>query len=84
MSMFTDRLRNDRNPFDNYDLREQAADKIEKLEERIEALEASNAQLKDAVAFFSAFFDYLPEGAKLTLLDSEKFKRARAALEPDK
>jgi len=40
MSMFTERLRNDRNPFDNYDLREQAADKIEKLEAALREIAA--------------------------------------------
>jgi len=47
MSMFTDRLRNDRNPFDNWDIREQAADKIEKLEERVEALKAALRAIAD-------------------------------------
>ena len=35
--MFTDRLRTDRNPFDNYDLREQAAAHIEALEANLKA-----------------------------------------------
>jgi hypothetical protein len=49
MSMFTDRLRTDRNPFDNWDLREQAADLIEKQAARIEALEAALRMLIDNV-----------------------------------
>jgi hypothetical protein len=49
MSMFTERLRNDRNPFDNWDIREQAADKIEKLEERVEALKAALREIADLI-----------------------------------
>jgi hypothetical protein len=62
MSMFTDRLRTDRNPFDNWDLREQAADRIEALAglntefqfalrysaKRIEALEAALRKIADS------------------------------------
>ena len=51
MSMFTDRLRNDRNPFDNWDIREQAADKIEKLENAlVSQQESAGKLLTDTVA----------------------------------
>ena len=71
MSMFTDRLRNDRNPFDNYDLREQAADKIEKLEERVEALSAALREIAE---------DCYNDGGKAA---TEMTQVARAALAPE-
>jgi len=67
MSIFTDRLRTDRNPFDNWDIREQAADKIEKLEERIEALEALQIRphelkaMYDTVAYLRSLARIFPD-----------------------
>jgi hypothetical protein len=37
------------------------------------------AALEETVAFFTAFFDYLPESTRLTV-DADKFAQARAAL----
>jgi len=71
MSMFTERLRNDRNPFDNWDIREQAADKIEKLEERVEALKTA---LRDVIADFNS---------EERALIWQSIARAREALAPE-
>jgi len=80
MSMFTDRLRNDRNPFDNYDLREQAADKIEKQADRIDALEAALREIEDALG-------YAKNESKLPAIREynahSAWKIAQAALAPE-
>ena len=80
MSMFTERLRNDRNPFDNWDIREQAADKIEALEERNEALEAALREIEDALG-------YAKNESKLPAIREynahSAWKIAQAALAPE-